>query len=195
MGMTLARRWWILAVRGAAAIIFGILTFVAPRSSLYVLVILFGIYALVDGAFDLGMAARGSTGGRRWGSLVFEGVASMVAGFLALAWPGISALVLLLIVAVWAVVTGVSALMAAIRLRQHVEHEWMLGVSGLLSIGFGVLLFLFPGPGAIAVVLWIGAYAIVLGGLLMALAFRLRAWGRAPERRLPTDGGGLQVPA
>jgi len=194
MAMTLARRWWMLAIRGAAAVAFGLLTFVAPASSLYALVILFGAYAIIDGAFDLGMAFQGRAGGRRWGSLIFEGMVSVAAGALTFLWPRMSALVLLLVIAAWAVVTGASAIVAAVRLRRHIQGEWMLGLAGLLSIAFGLLLFVYPGPGALTVILWIGAYAVVYGALLLALAFRLRRWARFSERSLPT-GGGLHVPA
>jgi uncharacterized membrane protein HdeD (DUF308 family) len=192
--MMLARRWWILAIRGAAAMLFGLLTFVAPASSLYALIILFGAYAIVDGAFDIGLAFRGQHAGRHWGSLLFQGAISIAAGVLTFMWPKMSALVLLLVIAAWAVITGASALAAAVRLRKHIQGEWLLGLAGLLSIAFGLLLFVYPGPGALAVIIWIGAYAIVYGGLLLALAFRLRRWARTSERSLPTHGG-LHVPA
>ena len=194
MAMTLARRWWILAIRGAAAIAFGLLTFVAPASSLYALIVLFGAYAIINGAFDLSMAFRGAAAGRRWGSLIFEGLVSVAAGVLTFLWPKMSALVLLLVIAAWAVITGASAIVAAVRLRKHIQGEWMLGLAGVLSIAFGLLLFVYPGPGALAVIIWIGAYAIVYGALLLALAFRLRRWAHSGEGSLPT-GGGLHVPA
>lgn len=194
MMMSLAQRWWTVAIRGVAGIAFGILTFVAPASSLMALVILFGAYALIDGAVNMGMAIRGAQLGRRWGSLIFEGVASMVAGALTLLWPSISALVLLMVIAAWAVVRGISSLVAAVRLRKQIRGEWLLALSGLLSIAFGVLLFLFPAAGALALVFWIGAFALVHGGVLLALAFRLRAWQRGAKRDVPTSGG-LHVPA
>jgi len=194
MPMMLARRWWILAIRGAAAILFGLLTFVAPASSLYALIILFGAYAIVDGAFDIGLAFRGTHAGKHWGSLIFQGVISIAAGVLTFMWPKMSALVLLLVIAAWAVITGASALAAAVRLRKHIQGEWMLGLAGLLSIAFGLLLFVYPGPGALAVIIWIGADAILHGALLLALAFRLRHWARTSEGSLPTEGG-LHVPA
>ena len=194
MAMSLAHRWWILAIRGAAAVAFGILTFVAPASSIYALVILFGAYAIVDGAFNLSLALRGVGMGRRWGSLIFQGVVSILAGAASLIWPRMSALILLMVIGAWAIVTGVSALFAALRLREQIRGEWLLALSGMLTTAFGVLLFLYPGAGALAVVIWIGAYAVVYGGLLVALAFRLRSWAHQSEHGVPS-GGGLHVPA
>ena len=194
MAATLAERWWIYAIRGVAGIAFGILTFISPQSSLLGLLILFGAWAVINGAFALSVAARRPSGAPRWPALIFEGIASIVAGVLTLVLPGMSALVLVMVIAAWAVVTGISAIASAIRLRKQIRREWLLALSGLLSVALGVLLFIHPAAGALAMVFWIGAYAIVFGGVLLVLAFRLRAWGRAPERRVPT-GGGLHVPA
>ena len=193
MAMTLANRWWSLALRGAAAILFGILTFITPAWSLFALLILFGVYALVDGVFNLVLALSGPRNRQRWGALVFEGIVSIVAGVLTLIWPGITGLVLVLLIAFWAIVTGVAELAAALRLRKQIRGEWLMGLSGVLSIVFGLLMLMAPRAGALAVILWIGAYAIVFGALLLGLAFRLRAWGRTPERHVPT--GGVPTPA
>jgi uncharacterized membrane protein HdeD (DUF308 family) len=194
MAVQPAHRWWIYALRGIAGIAFGILTFMRPAASLLALVILFGAYALIDGALNLALAFRGSPDGRTWGSLVFQGIAGVVAGILTFIWPGMSALVLLLLIAAWSVVTGVTAIVAAVRLRKQIKGEWLLAISGVLSVAFGVLLFLFPGAGALAVVLWIGAYAIVFGVILVALGFRMRAQRGTPRREVPS-GEGLHVPA
>lgn len=106
---------------------------------------------------------------------------------LTLIWPGITAIVLLYLIAAWALVTGALEIAAAIRLRKVIANEWMLALGGIASLAFGVLLVLFPGPGALAVVLWIGAYALVFGALLVALAFRLRSLGR-PHAARPAHG-------
>ncbi len=182
----LAERWWTLAIRGLAAIIFGILTFVFPGLSIYALVILFGAWAFADGVFNLIAAVR-RAGGERWGWLLFEGLASVAAGVVTFFWPGITAFALLMVIAAWSVVTGIAEISAAIRLRKHIRNEWLLGLTGVLSVVFGLLLFAFPGAGALALVFWIGAFAIAFGALLIALAFRLRAWARDPSHRVPPE--------
>jgi uncharacterized membrane protein HdeD (DUF308 family) len=188
MAVVLATRWWTLTIRGVAAILFGILTFLFPGSSLFALVILFGAYALVDGIFNLVLAMRQFQGRSRWGWLIFEGIVSILAGLAAFAWPAITAIALLSLIAAWAIITGVAEIIAAIRLRKQIKGEWMLALAGILSITFGVLMLLFPAAGALAVVYWIGAYAIVFGGLLVGLSLRLRAWGREPSHRIPSEG-------
>lgn len=181
----LARNWWMLAVRGAAAILFGIGAFVWPGLTLSVLVLLFGAYALVDGVFAL-VAGVIDRGGQRWWVLLLEGLAGIVVGVLTFLWPGVTALVLLWLIAAWALITGAFEIAAAVRLRKEIEHEWSLGLAGLASLIFGALLFAMPGAGALALVWMIGAYALVFGALLLVLAFRLRGL-REPEA--PQAGG------
>lgn len=189
----LAARWWVLVIRGIAAILFGILAIVVPGASLLALVIIWGVYALVDGVFSLILAARGARAGRSWGWLLFGGIVGIAAGVVAFAWPGITAMVLLFVIAFWAVLTGIAEIAAAIWLRREISGEWLLVTSGILSIIFGVLLLLFPGAGALAVVWMIGAYAIIYGALLIGLGVRLHRWDRSHERPLPT--GGTPTPA
>jgi uncharacterized membrane protein HdeD (DUF308 family) len=176
---SLAERWWTLAIRGVAAIVFGILTFVSPASGLYALVAIFAAFAIVDGVLNLVCAARSSRYGRRWGWLVFEGVISTAAGVVAIVLPILTAVALLTLVAAWAIITGIAEVAAAIRLRRELQGEWLLGLSGVLSIALGVLLVVFPTPGLLTLVIWIGAYAVVSGALVVVLALRLRAWNRA----------------
>ncbi|MBM4443551.1 MAG: HdeD family acid-resistance protein [Candidatus Rokubacteria bacterium] len=180
---TLARNWWILALRGAAAVLFGILTFVTPAISLAVLVLFFGGYALADGVLSLIAVFRRREGGRPWWALLAEGIVSIAAGLVTFFAPGLTAIALTYLIAAWAVVTGALAIGSAIRLRKEITGEVWLGLSGALSIVFGVLVMLAPAVGALAIVLWIGAYAIVFGTMLIALAFRLR--GRREEVRRP----------
>ena len=181
-------RWWVLALRGAAAILFGILTFAVPVISLFVLVVMFGVYALMDGVLYLVLAARGARRHERWGWLVVGGIAGIGVGVVTLLWPGVSAWALLMLIGGWAIVTGAASIAAAIRLRKQITGEWLMVLSGVLSIIFGALVVLFPGPGALAVTMWIGAYALVLGIVLVALAFRLRAMRPKRTRTGPTTG-------
>ena len=182
----LAARWWILVIRGLAAIVFGILTFVAPRSSLYALVIIWGAYAIVDGVSALFFAVWRGRHGMRWGWWVFHGIVGIAAGLLTFVWPGMTALVLVTVIAVWAVLTGTTALVAAISLRRIISGEWLLATVGVLSLAAGVLLFVYPRSGALALVWVIGAYAIAAGSLLTALGLRLLGWRRHDERHVRT---------
>ncbi len=168
----LARYWWLVALRGIAAILFGVLAFVWPGITLAVLVILFGAYALVDGILGLIAALRGETQHRL--ALALEGVVSVVAGLVAFVWPGLTALALLYIIAFWAIVTGALEIFAAVRLRRIITNELGLIIGGVLSVLFGIVLLVAPGAGALAVVFLIGAYAIVFGIALLGLAWRLR---------------------
>lgn len=181
---TLARNWWLVLLRGIAGIIFGVLTFLWPSLSLTVLVIVFGAYAFADGFLAIISAIRWRGETERWWLILLEGLAGVAAGVITFFWPAITALALLYIIAAWALVTGALEIAAAIRLRKIITGEWLLVLSGVASIALGVLLALFPGPGALALVLWIGAFAIVSGALLIALAFKLRSWGRSSSPRL-----------
>jgi len=170
-----SRHWWVFAIRGIAAILFGILAFAWPGITLAVLVLLWGAYALVDGVLSLVSAFR-TTHDHRWGLLI-EGIIGIGAGIVTFIWPGLTALVLLYIIAVWALITGVLELIAAFRLRRVVRDEWWLVLGGVASVVFGVLMLAMPAAGALALVWLIAAYAIVFGVLLIALAVRLHGLG------------------
>jgi uncharacterized membrane protein HdeD (DUF308 family) len=175
-------RWWSIALRGVAAIIFGLIALYAPTTALLSLVIVFGVYALIDGGLALSLAARGT--GISQSAIIFRGLASIVAGVLALAWPGITAFVLLLVIAAWAIVSGILEIFVAIRHRKELQHEWLLGLEGALSVGFGILLLVSPVAGAIALGLWLGIYALVFGVVLVAAGLRLRSRLRHPSPEL-----------
>lgn len=176
---TLTENWWAVALRGVAGVLFGIFALIAPGLSLAALVLAFGAFALVDGVFAIVAAARRRGVSDRWWMLLLEGVASVVIGGVTLLLPGITALALLLLIAARALVSGVLQIVAAVRLRKVISGEWLLVLGGTASLAWGVLLVVFPGAGALALVLWIGAFALVTGALLIALAFRLRAWRRS----------------
>jgi len=170
----------VIALRGAAAVIFGLVALIWPDVTLTALVLLFGAYALVDGAFALAAAVfggRAAAGRRPW--LVLEGVAGVAAGILTFLWPDITALALLWLIAAWALLTGALEISAAIVLRRELDREWLLALTGVLSIVFGILLAIRPGEGAVAVVWLIGVYAIAFGVGLLALAVELRRINRA----------------
>jgi uncharacterized membrane protein HdeD (DUF308 family) len=167
----LARYWWALALRGLFAVLFGLLTFFIPGITLLALVLLFGVYALLDGIFDIVSAIRSP--GHHW-AFVIEGIVGIAIGVLTLIWPGITAMVLLYLIGFWAIFTGVLEIVAGIRLRAAITNEVLLILMGVLSLLFGLLIIVFPSAGALAVAFWIGAYALIFGIMLIALAFRLR---------------------
>ena len=176
---TLARNWWVVLLRGVAGIIFGLATFFAPEISLTALVLVFGAYAFLDGVLALISAIRRRGATDHWWLLVTEGVMGVAVGVLTFVWPDITTLALLYLIAAWALVTGGLEIAAAIRLRKVITGEWLLVLIGIASVALGVILILFPEPGALAVVLWIGAYALVSGALLIALSIRLRSWAKS----------------
>jgi uncharacterized membrane protein HdeD (DUF308 family) len=187
---TLTRHWWAVVLRGVAAVLFGLMALIWPGITLLVLVALFGAYALVDGLFALGSAIFGggnTAGSRVW--LAVEGVAGIVAGIMTFFWPGITTLVLLWLIAAWALVTGVFEIVAAIRLRREIQGEWLLALSGALSVVFGIMLMVWPAAGALALVILIGLYAILFGVVLIWLGLRLR------RRRAEQPAAGDHQPA
>jgi uncharacterized membrane protein HdeD (DUF308 family) len=174
----LARNWWALAWRGLVAVLFGAMALAWPGPTLTALALLFGAFALLDGTLVLAAATVGRCRGPSWGALLAEGWLGIAAGVLALSWPWLMALALVYVIAGWALVTGTLEIAAAVRLRGEIEGEWLLGLCGGLSILFGLALGLWPGAAAVALAWLIGAYALAFGVLVLALAFRLRAWAR-----------------
>jgi len=181
MEFNLARIWWVVALRGVIAILFGGLVFFWPGLAWLVVVISFAVFALVDGTFALVSAFTGRGQAPRW-ALLIEGLVGISAGVLTLLWPGITELALLFFIAYWAIATGVFEVIAAIRLRREIEGEWALALGGILSVLFGVALVIMPGPGALAVAWLIGAYSLAFGVLMLVLAFRLRELARLYPR-------------
>jgi len=190
MHIVLARNWWSLIIRGIAAILLGVVTFAWPGITLAALVLLYGAYALVDGVMAIIGAVRAVQSHERWGALLIEGIAGIVAAAITVAWPGITALALVFVIAAWAIVTGVFELVAAVRLRKYVTGEWLLALGGIASIAFGVLIIIAPLAGALVIALWVGAYTLVFGVLMIALGFRLRSWGKTPHA-----GPSVAIPA
>lgn len=168
-------RWWVFAVRGVAAVVFGLLALFWPGITLLALVILVGAYLIVDGAF-LGYHAFAKVGGPqpRW-LLIFQGALSLLLGLIIFITPGTSAIALVILFGCWAVVTGAVQIATAIRLRKEIPNEWLLLLSGALSVLVGIALVILPQAGALALVWLIGIYAILLGIALIAASLRLRA--------------------
>lgn len=169
----LAKNWWLVLLRGLCAIGFGVLAFAWPGVTLGVLVLFYGIFALADGALALAAAVTGETAGSRWW-LALAGLVGIGVGFLTFGWPGITALALLLLIAVWAIAVGVMQIVGAIRMGKESGHEWLLMASGAVSVLFGVLLLAQPKTGALALLLVIAVYAVIYGVTLVAFAFRLK---------------------
>ena len=174
----LAKNWWVLLLRGIAAIVFGVLAFAWPGITIVSLIILYGAYALVDGLLARVAAISVGTGAApRW-LMALGGITGVLAGLIAFAWPGITALTILLLIGAWAIVSGIFEIIGAVRLRKEIDNEWTLILHGALSVLFGVLLMAMPGTGALAMIWVIGAYAIAAGILMVALAFRLKSHAR-----------------
>ena len=171
----LADNWWLLLLRGIAAIVFGVLAFGWPGLTLLTLTMLWGAYALSDGVFSLWAAISGQAGklAPRWW-LAVVGIAGILAGLLTFFSPGMTALVLLMFIAGWAIAIGVLQIWGAIQLRKEIQNEWLLALSGVLAIAFGLYMTIRPGEGAVAVIWTIGSFAILVGCIYVGLAFQLK---------------------
>ncbi|HXY31279.1 MAG TPA: HdeD family acid-resistance protein [Gemmatimonadaceae bacterium] len=175
MLQSIIKDWWVFVLRGVFAILFGLIALFMPQITVVTFVLLFAAFAILEGVLAISLAFRaGRAGGGIWWGAFFAGLLGLAAGVLTFLYPHVTALALLYLIAVWAIVTGVSEIAAAIRLRKEIDNEWLLGLSGALSVVFGLLLLARPGAGAIAVSWLIGAYAIAFGIMLIALGFRVR---------------------
>jgi uncharacterized membrane protein HdeD (DUF308 family) len=175
----LYRNWWILLIRGLCAIACGVAVITWPAITLLVLVWLYGGFCLVEGIAGIVIGVSGGPEGKRiWWPMVCLGILAWIAGLVAIFYPGLTVLVLLMVIAVSAIVRGILEIAAAIALRKMLDDEWVLILSGLLSIGFGGLLVAMPGEGALAMVLLIGGYLTAVGVMAVALSLRLRSLGK-----------------
>jgi len=170
-------KWWALVVRGIAAIIFGLFALFVPGMTVGFLVLLFAVYAFVDGVFAIAASINRTDHRGNWSGMLIRGIVGILASIAALTLPGMTALILLYLIAAWAVVTGIIEIAAAIHLRRVIRREWMLVLSGIISVLFGLILMAFPGEGILAVVWLIGIYAIAFGALMVGLGVALRAEG------------------
>jgi uncharacterized membrane protein HdeD (DUF308 family) len=181
----LIRNWWLFALRGLFAVVFGVVAFVWPEVTRLALVLWFGAYLVLDAILAL-VIGIGPLRGTRWWPMIVTGLVGIVAGMLVLVWPDTAALTLLYLVAIWAVAKGVLEIAAAIVFRREIENEWALGLTGLASITFGVLLVAFPQAGLVGMTWTIGAYSLVAGLAQLVLAFHLRSFHAKTEALLRT---------
>ena len=186
---SITRNWWLAALRGALAVIFGVAAFVWPGLTLEVLVLLFGAYAFVDGAVVLSFGLMAAGDHERWWPLVLGGAVGIATGVLTFIYPGAMALALVYVIGAWAIITGILEIAAAIRLRNVITHEWLMGFGGVLSIIFGALVIAQPNAGALTLVYLFGFYAILAGISQISLGFRLRGLGEtlAPQTQQATS--------
>lgn len=171
--LVMARLWWTYVLRGALAILFGVIVILFPGIGLLAVIALFAAWAVVDGISSL-IGAIGSRGQKDWWVGILLGLVGLAAGIGALLWPGITAIALLYVVAAWAIVSGVLQIWLAIRLREKISGELWMGIAGVVSILFGLYLVIFPGTGLLSVLLLAGLFAIAIGVAMVLLGFRLR---------------------
>jgi uncharacterized membrane protein HdeD (DUF308 family) len=182
VGLGLASRWGWVVFKGVIGVLFGLIAFARPGAMALSMVLVFGCYAFISGIATIIAAARSGRAGERWGALLLEGLLGIAVGVVAVVWPATLALSFVWLIGFWAVCSGVLEIASAIKLRKVIEHEWALGIAGALSIAFGLLMFYRPVAGGVAVVWWLGAYALLFGVLMIVLGFRLRSVGKTIER-------------
>jgi uncharacterized membrane protein HdeD (DUF308 family) len=174
LNSVLAENWWAVAIRGVLGVIFGLIALFFPGATILSLVLVFAAYLVVDGIFAIIAAVHAARRHDRWGMLTFEGIVNILIGAIAVLWPGLTVIAFIIMMAAWAIVTGMLVLAAAFRLNIQHGRGWLL-LSGAASLVFGVLLIFAPLAGAVVLTWWLGAYALVFGGALLVLAFRLRS--------------------
>lgn len=195
MSETLLRSWWLLALRGAVAILFGVAAILLPAVTLVTLAALFAAFALLAGAVWIFGALRHRKADRRWWLMLLFGSVSVGAGVIAALHPAVTTIVLIVLMGANALVTGVLDVAIALRLRRHLKGEWLLVLTGIVSILFGLLVMLYPlGAGALALAWMVGFYALLTGSMMIVLAFQVRAWQRASAGRSSPPAPEAQPP-
>ena len=184
MSSLLARNWWAVALRGVFGILFGIFALAVPGITIAVLLLWYAAYMFVDGVFGIVSAVRAATRGERWAALILEGIVDLAACAIALLLPIATVVAFVWLTGAWAIVSGALMLSALFRLRPT-HGKWLLGLGGIISVIWGVMLFLWPITGAVVLTWWVGAYAILFGAAMLALAFRLRS--RHPSSMVAAD--------
>jgi uncharacterized membrane protein HdeD (DUF308 family) len=174
MLQSLGRYWWVLVLRGLISVLFAVFAFTNPKAAFTTLVLVLGFFLLADGLMALYMGFAMRNRDRDWWIVLLEGLLGTVLGILTFINPDITASGILLVIALWCMVTGVFEISTAIRLREEIDNEWLLGIAGALSIALGVLMLINPTAGAFSITVWIGFYALMFGGLLIMLGLRVR---------------------
>lgn len=175
----LADSWWAVGLRGLLGIAFGLICLLVPAAAILALILLFSAYMLVDGVLAIVSGIKAARSGERWGLLILEGFVDIAAGVIAFLWPAITTVAFVILIAVWAIISG--ALMLAAALSLKLDHgRWWLALGGIASVIFGIVLLIAPVVGAVVLTWWLGAYAIVFGVMLLVLAFQLH--GKKEER-------------
>lgn len=184
----LARRWGIVLCRGISAILMGTVTVLWPGMTITILLFLFGAFTVADGITAVWLGLSAKHGSRVWWEMVAAGAIAIVAGFIAAIWPGLTAMAFVFLIGIFALVRGATEIVAAIHLRKVIDDEWMLVLSGIVSLLFGGILVARPGDGALAMAFLIGAFMIAVGAMTVGLALRLRQLAQKLERRdIPTN--------
>jgi len=181
----LASNWWALALRGVLSILVGVLALTKPGATLAALVLLIGAWMFVDGVFAIMAALRGMRAGDRWGWMLVEGILGIVAGIIVFRTPSTGAIVLLWLVAFWAITHGIAEIAAGIKLRKIIDNEWLLIIAGVLSLALGIYVLMRPGVGLLLLVTWVGVYALFAGILMLMLSLKIRKW----SHEHPYEGG------
>jgi uncharacterized membrane protein HdeD (DUF308 family) len=174
MSANLAENWWLVILRGVLAIIFGVIALMMPVATMLALLLIFAAYMFFDGVLAIASAVRNARKGESWGLLVLQGILSLAVAAVTVAWPGITLIAYVLLVAAWALVSGTLMIAAAVQLNKD-HGRWWLGLGGVLSIIWGILLIIAPLIGALVMTWWLGIWAMIFGTSLIALGFKLRS--------------------
>jgi uncharacterized membrane protein HdeD (DUF308 family) len=167
-------KWWLLLLRGLAAIVVAVIAFTHPGSALIALVLVLGVYSFVAGLLAVTAAVVG-VGGDRWWALLLEGIVGVVVALIIWSWPLASTLAFVYFVAAWLIVSGILQIAAGVRLRDLINDEWLFILGGIISIAFGVWVFRSPLQGTVATAFLLGWYFLFFGIVQTVLAFRLRS--------------------